>query len=155
MLKVADILRAKDTRIITVRMGETLEVAAMLMNRENVGALVVKDVCRTEGNVVVGVFSERDLARAIATYRDVALRMPVSRFLGHPLVACGEHDSIDHVARVMTERQVRLLPVLHEHTLIGVISISDVVAHLADTEVPAPITHLMSAAAATETCHAS
>lgn len=131
MLTVADILRRKDTRIITVRLRETAATAAMLMKRENISALVVKDVCRSEGNIVVcGVFSERDLARALATHGAAAMQMPVSALLTQPLVTCAQEDTIDTVMRLMTENQVRLLPVLDGHTLVGVVSISDVVGGL-------------------------
>ena len=135
MLKVADILQEKDTRIITVRLRETVATAAMLMKRENIGALVVKDVCRTEGNVVVGVFSERDVVEAIATHGHAALEIPVSRLLARPLISCSQHNTIDEVAGLMTEHQVRLIPVLDEHTLVGVISVSDVIRYLPEYEI--------------------
>ena len=147
MFKVADILREKDTRIITVRLRETVATAAMLMKRENIGALVVKDVCRTEGNVVVGVFSERDVVQAIATHGSAALEMPVSKLLARPLTACSQHDTIDAVAGLMTEHQVRLLPVLDEHTLVGVISISDLIRHLPEGEAGRSVQPLMRATA--------
>ncbi len=129
MTKVGDILRRKDTRIITIRLRESVAIAVTLMNRENVQALVVKDVCRTEGNVVVGVFSERDVARGLAAHGAAILNLPVSSFLNRPLVSCAANDTIDTVLRLMDEHQVRLLPVLEDHTLIGVISVSDVVRH--------------------------
>jgi len=129
MMRVGDVLRQKDTRIITIRLRETVAIAVTLMNRENVQALVVKDVCRTEGNVVVGVFSERDVARGLAAHGAAALDLPVSNFLNRPLVSCAANDTIDTVLRLMDEHQVRLLPVLEDHTLIGVISISDVIRH--------------------------
>lgn len=131
MLTVADILRRKDTRIITVRLRETAATAAMLMKRENISALVVKDVCRSEGHIFVcGVFSERDLARALATHGAAALGMPISALLTQPLVTCSQADTIETVMRLMTVNQVRLLPVLDDHTLVGVVSISDVVGEL-------------------------
>jgi CBS domain-containing protein len=128
--KVADILRTKDTRIITVRMAETVATAAMLMKREDIGALVVKDVCRTEGNVVIGVFTERDVARAVAEHGPAAMSKTISALLTRPLVSCRPDDTIEHAAALMVEHQVRLLPVLDEHTLIGVISVSDIVRPL-------------------------
>ena len=130
MTRVGDVLRPKDTRIITIRLRETVAMAVTLMNRENVHALVVKDVCRTEGNVVVGVFSDRDVARGLAAHGAAVLNLPVSTFLNRPLAACVANDTIDAVLRLMDEHQVRLLPVLEDHTLIGVISISDVIRHL-------------------------
>ena len=78
MTKVSDILRTKDTRIIMVRLRETVATAVTLMQRENIAALVVKDVSRTEGNIVVGIFTERDVTRALATHGAAALSMPIA-----------------------------------------------------------------------------
>jgi len=136
MTTVDDILREKkSTRIVTVRLRETVATAVALMKRENVSALVVKDVCRTEGNVVVGIFSERDVARALATHGAAALNMPVSSSLDRPLARCALRDTVDHVLRLMDEHQVRLLPVLEDHALAGVVSISDVIRHSVQTPV--------------------
>ena len=81
MTSVGDVLRLKGTRIITIRMRESVAMAVTLMSRENVHALVVKDVCRTEGNVVVGIVSERDVARGLAAHGVAVLNLPVSSFL--------------------------------------------------------------------------
>ena len=67
-MKVGDILRKKTARIATVRMNETVGIAAQLMRASNISALVVKDVVRTEGNTAVGMFTERDVVRAIAEH---------------------------------------------------------------------------------------
>src|SRR5262249_33909674 len=143
MATVDDILREKkSTRILTVRLRETVATAVALMKRENVSALVVKDVCRTEGNVVVGIFSERDVARALASHGAAALNLPVSTALDRPLARCALRASVDHVLRLMDEHQVRLLPVLEEHALVGVISISDVIHH----SVQAPVADLAATA---------
>jgi CBS domain-containing protein len=133
MVTVGDVLRLKDTRIITIRLRETVAMAVTLMKRENIHALVVKDVCRTEGNVVVGIFSERDVARGLSAHGPAVLNMPVASFLNRPLVSCATDDSVDTVLQLMDEHQVRLLPVLENHTLIGVISITDVIRHLVRT----------------------
>jgi CBS domain-containing protein len=130
MTSVGDVLSLKGTRIITIRLRETVAMAVTLMSRENVHALVVKDVCQTEGDVVVGIISERDVARGLAAHGASVLNLPVSTFLNRQLVSCAAHDTIDAVLHLMDEHQVRLLPVLEDHTLIGVISISDVIRHL-------------------------
>jgi CBS domain-containing protein len=127
MTKVSDILRAKDTRIIMVRLRETVSTAVTLMQRENIAALVVKDVSRTEGNIVVGIFTERDVARALATHGAAALAMPIADLIKRPLAQCREGDSVETVLQIMDKHQVRMLPVMEEHTLIGVISISDII----------------------------
>src|SRR6266850_552546 len=62
-MQVGDILRKKTARVATVRMNETVGIAAQLMRASNIRALVVKDVVRTEGNTAVGMFTERDRRR--------------------------------------------------------------------------------------------
>ena len=68
-MQVGDILRKKAARVATVRMNETVGIAAQLMRSSNISALVVKDVVRTEGNTAVGMFTERDVVRAVAERR--------------------------------------------------------------------------------------
>jgi CBS domain-containing protein len=133
MIEVGDVLRLKNTRIITVRLRETVGMAATLMSREEVHALVVKDVCRTEGNVVVGIFSKSDVARAVAARGAAALSLPVATFLNRPLISCAANDPIDAVLQLMDKHRVRLLPVLDDHALIGVISVGDILRHLGKT----------------------
>jgi len=126
VMTVGDILRTKSSRIVTIRMNETVDTAAKLLRRENVGALVVKDVCRTEGNVVVGMFSERDVASAIADHGPAGSALKVSALISvQKLVSCTAQDTIEHVRQLMDEHHIRHVPVLEGHTLIGVISMRD------------------------------
>lgn len=126
-MKVEDILHRKTTRIATVRMNETVATAARLLRTENVSALVVKDVCRTEGNVVVGMFSERDVVRAVAEHGPSGINLKVSALISvQKLIACRSTDTIDHVRHLMSVHHIRHLPVIDDHTLIGVISMRDI-----------------------------
>ncbi len=128
-MRVGDILNRKSTRIATVRMNETVGTAAQLLRNENVGALVVKDVCRTEGNVAVGMFSERDVARAIAEHGPAGINLKVSALISvQELVSCQSTDTIEHVRELMNTHHIRHLPVIDDYTLIGVISMRDIVA---------------------------
>src|ERR1043166_7875365 len=89
-MRVGDILRTKkSTRVVTVRMNETVGVAAQLMRTSNISALVVKDVVRTEGNTAVGMFTERDVVRAIAEHGAAGVGLKVSQLVPVPrLVSC-------------------------------------------------------------------
>ena len=128
-MNVGDILRTKSTRIPTVRMNETVAIAAKLLRAENTSALVVKDVCRTEGNVVVGMFTERDVVRAMADHGPKGADLKISSLISiQKLISCSESDSVEHVSHLMTDNHIRHLPVLEDGRLIGVISIRDVVA---------------------------
>lgn len=130
MITVDDILREKrHARVITVRMNETVATAALIMKRENVSSVIVKDVCRTEGNTVVGVFSERDVTRALVEHGTNTPSLTVASFIKRPVISCQLSDSIGKVLRLMNEHQVRHLPVIEEHGLVGVISATDLMRH--------------------------
>lgn len=126
---VADLMKLKSARVPTIRMSENVEMAATLLNRERIGAVVVKDACGSEGDTVVGIFSERDVVRAVADRGAAALRLTVGDLMSRNMISCSMDDTIDHVRALMDEHHVRHLPVLEEHQLVGVLSIRDVLAH--------------------------
>ena len=127
-MKVGDILRQKTSaRVVTVRMNETVGVAAQLMRASNISALVVKDVVRTEGNTAVGMFTERDVVRAVAEHGAAGVNLKVSQLVSvQRLVACSSGDTLEHVRHLMNVHHVRHLPVIENFALAGVISMRDV-----------------------------
>lgn len=126
---VGDILRKKTARVATVRMNETVAIAARLMRSANISALVVKDVVRTEGNTAVGMFTERDVVRAIAEHGAAGANLKVSQLISvQELVSCSSIDPIEHVRHLMNRHHIRHLPVIDNHSLIGVISMRDISA---------------------------
>lgn len=127
-MNVSDILRRRpSSRIVTIRMNETVETAARLLRKEDISALVVKDVCRTEGNVAVGMVTERDVVGAVARLGAAGLAVKVADLISvQRLVSCRSTDSLDQVRRLMQEHHIRHLPVIDDHGLIGVISMRDV-----------------------------
>jgi CBS domain-containing protein len=138
-MKVEDILRKKTTRIATVRMNETVAIAAQLLRVSNISALVVKDVVRTEGNTAVGMFTERDVVRAIAEHGAAGLNMKVSALISvQRLMSCRSIDTLEHVRRLMNKNHIRHVPVIDDHTLIGVISIRDISTALDDDGIGMP-----------------
>ena len=97
-MQVGDILRKKTARVATVRMNETVAIAAQLMRAGNISALVVKDVVRTEGNTAAGMFTERDVVRAIAEHGAAGANLKVSQLISvQQLVSCSPTDTLEHV----------------------------------------------------------
>jgi len=97
------------------------------MRSSNISALVVKDVVRTEGNTAVGMFTERDVVRAIAEHGAAGANLRVSQFISvQQLVSCSSTDSLEHVRHLMNRHHIRHLPVIDNYSLIGVISIRDI-----------------------------
>jgi CBS domain-containing protein len=128
-MQVGDILRKKTARVATVRMNETVAIAAQLMRSGNISALVVKDVVRTEGNTAVGMFTERDVVRAIAEHGAAGANVKVSQLISvQQLVSCAPTDTLEHARHLMNRHHIRHLPVIENYSLIGVISIRDISA---------------------------
>lgn len=127
-MQVGKALWAKRGRIVTVRMTETCMVAARLLRSENIGVLVVKDSCATEGDVILGVLSERDILQAIVDYGTAAFSKPVCVLMTRAVVSCQSDDSVDYALELMNKHHIRHLPVLHGDALVGVISIRDILA---------------------------
>jgi len=126
---VGDVLRKKSARVVTIRMNETVGVAAQLMRANNISALVVKDVVGSEGNTTVGRFTERDVVRAIAEQGAAGVNLKVAQLISvQRLVACTSGDTLEHVRHLMTVHHIRHLPVIDNFSLAGVISMRDVAA---------------------------
>jgi CBS domain-containing protein len=126
-MQVGDILCKKAARVATVRMNETVAIAAQLMRSSNISALVVKDVVRTEGNTAVGMFTERDVVRAIAEHGAAGVQMKVSQLISvQELVSCSSTDTLEHARHLMNKHHIRHLPVIDNYSLIGVISVRDI-----------------------------
>ena len=126
-MQVGDVLRKKNHRVVTVRMNETVGIAAQLMRASNISALVVKDVVRTEGNTAVGMFTERDVVRAIAQHGAAGVNLKVGQLISvQRLVSCTSTDTLEHVRHLMNVNHIRHLPVIDDFSLAGVISMRDI-----------------------------
>ncbi|MCP2677946.1 CBS domain-containing protein [Maricaulaceae bacterium NA33B04] len=75
----------------------------------------------------VGVFSERDLAKAIGKSGAKALGEPVSSVMSTALVTAGSAATVDQLMSLMTEKRVRHILIMDGNALVGVVSIGDVV----------------------------
>src|SRR5262249_7300069 len=102
-------------------------IAAQLMRSGNISALVVKDVVRTEGNTAVGMFTERDVVRAIAEHGAAGANLKVSQLISvQQLVSCSSSDTLAYARHLMNQHHIRHVPVIDNYSLIGVISLRDI-----------------------------
>lgn len=130
-MNVAGILSVKGNKIVTAKPNQTLRDIATVLARNKIGAIVVTD----EQDAVCGIFSERDLVRAIAEDGDRAMEEPLETYMTKDVVTCAKQDTVADLMNRMTEGRFRHLPVLEDGKLIGIISIGDVVKRrIAETE---------------------
>jgi CBS domain-containing protein len=109
------------------------------MRASNISALVVKDVVRTEGNTAVGMFTERDVVRAIAEHGAAGANLKVSQLISvQKLVACSSTDTLEHARHLMNVHHIRHLPVIDDFSLAGVVSMRDISAAFDEASGGAP-----------------
>lgn len=130
-MTVAAILHQKGHEIICARPDDSVSAIAQLLSQHRIGAILVRDA----GGSVLGILSERDIVRAIATHGASALSLTASAVMTREIVYGCPSDTVDKVLSTMTERRIRHLPVVHEGKLVGLVSIGDVVKRrIADVE---------------------
>ena len=113
-----------------VKEDETLVDAARLMRDLDVGAL---PICGND-NRLKGMLTDRDIVvKCIADGGDPSTVTAGSLGQGKP-VTIGADDDIREALEVMQEHQVRRLPVIDGHDLVGIISQADVALSLSATE---------------------
>lgn len=122
MSRIADVLRNKGADVVTVRPDAPVADLISLLVGRNIGAAVV-----TEGDAMVGIVSERDVVHHIHDRGDQLLSTPVSEIMTSAVVSCGPDDEVDALMRTMTDRRIRHVPVLVNGSLVGIVSIGDMV----------------------------
>lgn len=142
-MKAADILRNKGDEVIGVRDTDTVRDAAKVMHVRRIGAVVV----RCEDGQVCGVLSERDVTAQLALLGEGVLTEAVNDCMTRQIITALPDDTLDHLMELMTDRRIRHLPIVEDDTLLGIVSIGDVVKYkIAEAEAEARAMHSYIAA---------
>lgn len=121
-ITVKHVLRRKGNGYWGIAPEATAYEALEMMADKGVGALLVID-----DKKLVGVFSERDYARKVILKGKSSKTTAVSDLMSSPPITASPELTLHDCMRLMTDNHVRHLPVLQHGTLIGVVSIGDVV----------------------------
>ena len=114
-MRVSDILKIKGSAVKTIEPAATIRAFAQGLRVEAVGAMVVQD----KQGMLHGIITERDLARGLAEYGSDLPSMPVAALMTKAVITCAPEDSVATVAKVMTHRRIRHLPVVVNGQLSG------------------------------------
>ena len=111
--------------------SDTVEKAAQLMKREDVGPIPVVESYQT--NRLIGIITDRDLAiKVVAEGRDPTATRLEEVMTRNP-VACRAEDELQKVLKAMEEHQVRRIPVVDDQDhIIGIIAQADVATRIGE-----------------------
>lgn len=117
-MKICDIMT---DNVVSIGQDEPVSAAAKLMGRSNLGAL---PVCDGKGKLR-GMLTDRDIVlRCVAVGADPA-EVKVSEVMSRGIVTTGPFEELEHAVRLMSEDQVRRLPVLDNGRLVGMVTLCD------------------------------
>lgn len=120
---VKELLDLKGRDVVTVDPDMSLGDAAVTLHEHRIGAVVVVN----ENGAILGIFTERDMVKAIAGHGNTALQVRVADVMTKNVTRCHEGSSTDDLMEIMTGGRFRHLPVEENGNLVGIISIGDVV----------------------------
>lgn len=120
---VADLLQDKKYRILMIAPTEPITSLARRLFDAHVGCMIVS----RSGRTIDGIISERDVVRGLAENAGRIDKLTVADLMTRSVITCSPNDDVSSVAKTMTQRRIRHVPVVQDgDKLVGVISIGDV-----------------------------
>ncbi|MCH3965231.1 MAG: CBS domain-containing protein [Clostridium sp.] len=116
-MKIRDIMTQS---VVSLNVNDTIERAAELMEQYNIGSV---PVC--EGNKVVGMITDRDIAiRSSSQGQNSKTKVVRDVMSSNPVTASPDMD-VCEVSRIMSERQIRRIPIVENDNLVGIVALGD------------------------------
>jgi len=125
MKKVIHILNRKGNKIISVSPQTTVIEALQVMAENNIGSVMVFDK-----QEYVGLMTERDYARKVVLKGKSSNDLVVAEIMTKDLPIVSPNYTIEHCMQLLTEKNIRYLPVFEQNKISGIISINDVVKEI-------------------------
>jgi len=122
-MRVSNLLATKGHEVATISQERSVNDAVQMLKERRIGALIVTGL----QTPLAGIFSERDVVRALAESGTKVLDMKVADLMSSEVTTCDETTSVTDLMGLMTAKRIRHVPVVHEGQLVGMVSIGDVV----------------------------
>jgi len=120
MRTIKHILDRKSRELAIIEPEKTVFEALKLMADKNIGSVIVMD-----GTRYLGILSERNYARQVVLLNKSSKELAVREIMRTDLPNLSKNDPIEKCMEIMTQLNVRYLPVVENETLIGLISVKD------------------------------
>ena len=124
---ISKLLEKRPGDLHTVEHGATVAEAVRTMNEAHVGAVAVMDNGR-----LAGIFTERDVLRRVVESHRNADETPVADVMTSDVVVIKPTDTVQHAMLLVNTRNCRHLPVMDGDTLVGMVSVRDLIGAVVD-----------------------
>lgn len=125
MSTIREVLDRKGGEVVTTGGEASVLEAIATMSKVNIGAIVVQD-----GDAPRGIFTERDYLRKIALKGRSSSDTRVEEVMSSPLITVESSESSRNAMEVMTERRCRHLVVVDQGSMVGIVSLGDLVKYM-------------------------
>jgi CBS domain-containing protein len=105
---------------------DTLKTASEKLQKHNIGAM---PVLSKQNNEIIGIVSERDLARFVAQ-DEFNNELSVTEMMTQQIITCNLDTSVTELMEIVIQKKIRHIPIVDGKKLLGIVSIRDVVSHI-------------------------
>lgn len=109
------------TNIEHVSRDTSIDEAARIMRRFNIGSIPVCD-----GDTLVGILTDRDIVLRSVAEGDDSSKITCGDIMSSNLIVGNTSMDIHEAARIMSDNQIRRLPVVDSGKLVGMVSLGDI-----------------------------
>jgi CBS domain-containing protein len=119
---IKELLDTKGHEVSVIGPDDSVYEALRMMAEKEIGALVVLDAGKP-----VGLISERDYARNVVLKGRMSKDTPVREIMTSRVVCARPDQTVEECMALITDKRIRHLPVMNGDSLVGIISIGDLV----------------------------
>lgn len=136
MKKVADILARKGNKVTQVGPDTSVLDALRIMADQNIGSVMV-----THDGQYIGIMTERDYSRKVILKGKSSTDTTVKEIMSDDFPRITPNDTVEYCMQMMSDKNIRYLPVFENEQIVGIVSINDAVKETIQSQ-EETITHL-------------